>query len=360
MNVGIVGCGMISDWYFRGAKRFAMIDISACADLDEDLARRKGALYGIPPVSVDRMLADPNIELVVNLTPPQAHVAVSRQILLSGKHVYSEKPLALDLSEAEALLALAESKNLRVGCAPDSFFGGAHQALRQQVERGAVGDVLTGTVMAMSRGPEKRPNAPNHFGPGGGPMLDIGPYYVTTLIHTLGPVKRVTGFATKFSDAREGGPDTVPAVYPVAENTHYCGVLEYASGALVTCVASYDVHAHTHPCIELYGTEGGLQMTNPVFFQGAVKACAKGSAVWRDVENPFSYNADARGIGVADMIESIRVGRKHRAAGELARHALEIMRAFDDSSRTGKSVTIQSTCERPPPLAPGLADGEIA
>ncbi len=360
MKIGIIGCGMISDWYFRAAKRFAMIDVSACADLDEVLAGRKGAQYGIRPVPVDRMLADPDIELAVNLTPPKAHGAVTRKILLAGKHVYSEKPLGLDLSEAKAVLTLAEAKGLRVGCAPDSFFGGAHQAFRQQVDQGVIGDVLSGTVMAMSRGPEKLPNAPNHYGPGGGPMLDIGPYYVTTLIHALGPVKRVTGFTTKSSATREGGPDTVPPVYPVEENTHHCGVLEYACGALVTCVASYDVHAHTHPCIELYGTEGGIQMTSPVFFQGSVKVCAKGSAVWRDVENPFSYNADARSIGVADMIESIRAGRKHRASGELAYHALEIMRAFDLSSRTGKSVDIQSTCERPPPLVPGLADGEIA
>ncbi len=359
MKVGIIGCGMISDWYFQAAKRFKMIELASCSDLKQELAEKQGRVYGVAPKSVEELLSDPEIELVISLTPPEAHAGVLKQILNSGKHAYSEKPLGISLEDAEEVIRLAEEKGLRIGCAPDSFFGGAHQCLRKQVDDGVIGKVIAGTALAMSRGPETYVNAANHYGPGGGPMLDIGPYYVATLINTLGHVKSVTGVTAKFSETREGGPDTVPRVYPVVENTHQTGVMEFHSGALVTVIMSYDVYAHNHPNIELYGTEGGLQMTSPVFFQGSVRVCKKGGSRWRDVENPFSYNQDARSIGVADMIEAIRAGRKHRASGELAYHTLEVMRAFDLSSGTGKRIEIKGTCERPAGLSPNLPDGVI-
>lgn len=359
MKVGIIGCGMISDWYFRAAKRFNMIEVAACADMKEESAERQGKVYGIIPKSVDALLDDPGIELILNLTPPAAHASVTKQIIAAGKHAYSEKPLGTGLEEAGEILSAAERNGLRIGCAPDTFFGGAHQNFRRQVDDRVIGKVTAGTVVAMSRGPETYPNAANHYGRGGGPMLDIGPYYITTLINTLGPVKSVTGVTAKFSKTREGGADTVPRVYPVVENTHQTGIMEFHSGALITVLISYEVYAHSHPHIELYGTLGGLQMTSPVFFQGAVRVCEKGGSRWRDAENPFSYNGDARSIGVADMIEAIRGGRKHRASGELAYHALEVMRAFDLSSETGQKTDIRSTCERPEMLPENLPDGVI-
>lgn len=359
MKTGIIGCGMISDWYFRAAKRFKMMELAACADLKQELAEKQGKVYGITPKSVDGLLTDPEIELVISLTPPKAHTAVMKQILAAGKHAYSEKPLGINLDEAEEVIQIAEKKGLRIGCAPDSFLGGAHQCFRKQVDDGVIGKVMAGTAVAMSRGPEAYAHAANHYGPGGGPMLDIGPYYVTTLINTLGPVKSVSGVTAKFSETREGGPDTVPRIYPIVENTHQTGVLEFHSGAVVTVIISYDVYAHNHPNIELYGTEGGLQMTSPIFFQGAVKVCKKGGARWHEAENPFSYNSDSRSIGAADMIEAIKAGTNHRASGELAYHALEVMRSFDLSSAAGRRIEIKSTCERPEMLTPHLPDGAV-
>ena len=209
----------------------------------------------------------------------------------------------------------------------------------------------------MGRGPEKWPQAPFFFDYGAGPMLDLGPYYVTTLVNMLGPAKRVTAFTKKFDDMRVGGPETQPPVYPINVTTHLTGVIEFQCGALITMISSFDVWKHGHCPIEIYGSEGSLQVPDPNTFGGPVRVFRKGFEEWQDVPMPFGYTDNSRSIGAVDMVNAIKSGRPHRANNKLAYHVLEIMCSFDKSSELGRPVDIESTCERPAPLPLGLDDG---
>ena len=359
-KIGVVGCGMISDYYFKAAKRFSALDMALCADLDEKLAAAKGELYGIKAVSCDELFADPEIEIVLNLTPPKAHNAVAKAALLAGKHTYSEKPFGVDLAEADEIMRLASEKHLAVGCAPDTFLGGGQQTSRKLIDDGWIGKPLAGTAMVMSRGPEDYPHAPFFYDKGGGPMLDLGPYYITSLVNLLGPVESVTAETDKFSDFRTGGPETVPRVFPVNVDTHQSGTLRFVSGAIVTVIASFDVRRHGHPPIEIYGSEGSLAVPNPNTFGGPVKLFRPGNEEWKEIPLSHIYDHGSRSIGLADMVTALREGRPFRASGELAYHVLEVMLGFCESSRLGRRVGIKSRCERPAPLPLGLRDGEIS
>ncbi|MBQ9786897.1 MAG: Gfo/Idh/MocA family oxidoreductase [Lentisphaeria bacterium] len=360
LNIGVIGCGMISDWYFRAAKRFSQMNMAACADLKEELAVKQGETYNIPVKTVDEIFADPSIDLVLNLTPPKAHYAIAKRTLESGKHAYSEKPLGIDLAEARELLALAESKGLAIGCAPDTFLGGGPQTMRKLLDDGWIGKPVAGTVICLGRGPEKWIHAPAFYDVGAGPMLDIGPYFITQLINLLGPAVAVTACVTKGADSRIGGADTVPQVYPVNVPTHQSGIIEFACGTQITMINSYEVFGpQKHPFMELYGTRGSLAMHHPNFFGGEVKLYQIGYEDWRDVPPAFIYNTDARSLGVVDMIEAILDKRPARASGKLACHALEIMLAFEKSAKAGKRIELETTCDRPAAMLPAVEDGEI-
>ncbi len=358
-RIGIVGCGMISDTYFAAAKRFAMIEVTACADLNAELAKEKGEKYGVQAMSVDALLSDPEIALVLNLTPPKAHNLIAMQTLNAGKHAYSEKPFGVDLAEAEAVMKLAASKHLEVGCAPDTFLGGGQQTARKLIDDGWIGKPIAGTAMVMGRGPEKWPHAPFFYDRGAGPMLDLGPYYVTALVNLLGPVASVTAVTCKGSETRVGGPETVPHVYPINVDTHQTGVLTFVSGAVVTMVASFEVYRHGHAPIEIYGSEGSLAVPDPNTFGGPVKLFRPGYAEWKEMPLSHIYSENSRSIGAADMIMALREKRPSRASGSLAYHVLEVMLSFCESSRRGARVDIVSRCERPRPLPMGLSDGEL-
>ena len=360
MNVGVIGCGMISDWYFKAASRFKQMRIIVCGDLNEKLAKKQGETYSIPVKSCDEIYTDPEVELILNLTPQKAHYAVSKKGLENGKHVYSEKPMSVTLADARELMALATSKGLRICSAPDTFLGGGQQTLRKLIDDGWIGRPFAGTAIFMSRGPEKWPHAAAFYDIGAGPMLDYSPYSVAQLINLFGPAKYVTASVTKATDERVGGPDTVPHVYPVKVPTFQSGIIEFANGVQITMIGSYDVYKGTHPWIEIYGTNGSVNMHNPNFFGGSVKLFRPGYEDWQEIPPAFDYNTDARSIGVADMIESILTGRPGRVSGEMALHALEIMLAFELSAKEKRQIELETTCSRPAPMTPVSEDGKLS
>jgi predicted dehydrogenase len=363
IGIGIIGCGKISQAYFDGAKTFKVLNIVACADLNADAAKAQAENNGCQALSIADLLAHPDIQLVINLTIPAAHAAVSRDILNAGKHVYCEKPLTVDLADAREVLALAESKGLLVGCAPDTFFGAGIQTCREIVDSGAIGTITSGTAFMLSAGPESwHPNPGFYYLTGGGPVLDMAPYYLTALVNFLGPIKRVSAVTGKASETRTATcRERAGEVLPVEVNTHASGTLEFHSGAIITAVFSFDVKAHGHSPIELYGTQGSVKVPDPNTFAGPVERFLTNDEPreWTTVELTRPYTSNMRGIGVADMASAILTGRPHRASGALACHVLEVMHAFDQSSNSGRAIEIQSKPARPQTLPLGLTEGEL-
>ena len=269
LGVRIIGCGNISAAYLRLAPNFNGIQVLAVVDLDHDVAVARAEEFGVRADSVDRLLASDDIDIVANLTPPNAHFAVTKQILLAGKHAYSEKPLVLTLAEGNELAAIAAANQLRIGSAPDTFLGGTHQNARAVLDSGAIGNVIAGSCHVMSHGMEHwHPNPDFFFLPGAGPVLDVGPYYIANLIQLIGPVKRVVSLAssatptrTILSEPRKG------EVIPVKTPTNIHALLEFEQGATITMSASWDIWAHRHTHMELYGTQGSLFLPDPEFFR---------------------------------------------------------------------------------------------
>ena len=361
VGVGIIGCGNISAAYLKAAPHFPGIAVRAVADINTEAASARGAEFGVPALTVAALLDDPSIEIVVNLTIPQAHVPVGLQAIAAGKHVHSEKPLAIRTADARTLLDAAAEKGLRVGCAPDTFLGGAHQTCRKLIDNGAIGTPLGGTAFFMCPGHERwHPNPGFYYLEGGGPMLDMGPYYITDLVNLLGPVARVSGIGGRIRDERTITSEPQNGtVIPVEVATHVAGTLEFVSGAVVTIVMSFDVIGHGHRPIEIYGTEASLSVPDPNHFGGTIEI-AHGRDSWDAALTEHIYADDNyRIIGVADMAAAIRKGRPHRASGELAYHVLEVMEAFQVSSDEGRHVSMSSRPERPAPLPVGLAQGAL-
>ena len=359
-KLGIIGCGMISDAYFNAARRFPAVEVAACADLNMECARAKSEQHSVPARTIDELLADPEIEIVLNLTPPKAHAEVALKTLAAGKHAYSEKPFGINRQEAASIMALAAEKGLRVGCAPDTFLGGGHQTCRKLIDDGWIGKPVAGTAIMLGRGPEKWAHAPFFYDVGAGPMLDMGPYYLTALVNLLGPAVSVTAVTTKGAPTRIGGPETVPHVYPVNVSTHQTGVVEFACGAVITVIISFEVyrHGHSNP-IEIYGSEGTLLVPDPNGFGGPVRVFRREMKEFIEAPLSHPYTDNSRSIGAVDLAYALKSGRPHRVSGELANHVLEIMLAFDESSRAGGKVMLQTTCARPAPLPLGLEDGEL-
>lgn len=358
MKVGIIGCGAISRAYFGGAQNTNTLRIKSCADIRTEVAKEAADTWGCQAVSVDDLLADDEIELVINLTVPKAHVEVGIAVLESGKHVYSEKPFGVSIESGRQLRAKAAETKLRVGNAPDTFFGAGIQTSRKVVDEGAIGKPIAGAAFMCGHGPESwHPNPAFYYDIGGGPMLDMGPYYVTALVNILGPVKRVAAMTTKaFEERVATGEATHGLRIPVKTTTHLTGVLEFVSGAIVTTIMSFDMWSHSLPCIELYGETSSIQVPDPNGFAGPV-FLSQNRGEWSEV--PHAFPANARTIGVIDMVRAIRSGRPHRANDALAYHVLEVMLAFDKSSESSEHIEIQSTVDRPAPLPLGLDEWEV-
>ncbi len=380
VNVGVVGCGTISATYLPNLTNTPGLRVVHVADLFVDKAAEAASKYGIPRHGdVAGLLADPDVELVVNLTIPAAHVEVNCAALEAGKHVYCEKPLALDLEGARKTLELAARKGLRVGCAPDTFLGAGLQTCRRLLDEGAIGAPVCGTANLMGHGHESWHPAPEfYYKKGAGPMMDMGPYYLTALVSLLGPVESVEGFSCRTFPTR-----TITANSPkrgqtidVEVPTHYTGAMRFRDGTLVNVTMSFDVWWSHLPGLELYGTEGTMVLPDPNFFGGPVSvlrgadmlAAVEGKP-WTDavrlLHTPSEMDrlfrdaplvrpdppGNLRGLGVADMAAAIVEGRAHRASAELAFHVTEVLSAFDRAAVEGR-VLIASTCDRPAPLPP--------
>jgi predicted dehydrogenase len=370
VGVGILGCGHVSDQYLRGCSRFDVLRVVACADVDAARAEEKAAHHGVPRAcSPDELLRDPEVELVLNLTPPQAHADASLAVIRAGRHVWSEKPLAASLDEGIGLVDAAAEAEVRLGCAPDTFLGGALQTSIKLVDDGWVGEPVAAVALVSEHGYEHfHPNVDFFYAPGGGPALDLGPYHVTALVALLGPVARVTGFA------RASFPERVVPAGPrrgdriqVRVPTHVTGALEFESGVLATVLMSWDIWATRLPYIEIYGAEGSLSVPNPDLFDGRPRLRRAGEEELREPPPPpgtvewsalpMTHDGDVgRGIGAADMAHAIRAGRAHRATGELAVHVLEVLSALQEG---GGCTEMESRCRRPAPLPMGLLEGTL-
>jgi predicted dehydrogenase len=354
----MIGCGKISDAYFLGSKRYDILEIVACADLDPARAQAKAREHGIPKAgTVDELLADPTIEIVLNLTVPAAHAEINERALQAGKHAYTEKPFALNHADARRVLALAKAKNLRIGCAPDTFLGGGLQTCRKLIDDGAIGRPVAALAFCMGHGPEHWHPSPEFiYKPGGGPMFDMGPYYITALVNLFGPVARVGGStATSFPERTITNPD--PALFGqkivVETPTHLAGVMDFANGANATLVTSFDVWSYPLPCIVVFGTASTLEVPDPNTFVGPVRLRSKDGRTYDEV--PLTHADDrGRGTGLADLAYALRSGRPHRASGELASHVVEVMESFEKSSTSGRHLVLSSTCPRPAMLPLGL------
>lgn len=361
-KVGIIGCGKISDTYFKGCKLFPILDVVACADIAADRAKAKADEFGIAKgCTVEELLRDPEIELVVNLTIPAAHAEVNLAALHAGKHVFCEKPFVLTRDAGAEVLKIARDKNLRIGSAPDTFLGESHQTCRKLIDDGAIGTPVAATAFMASHGVELwHPNPFFYYAPGGGPMFDMGPYYLTALVHLLGPMKRVCGSAKiTFAERIAQHADVAGAKIAVTTPTHLTGVIDFANGATATTIMSFDIWGHHLPFLEVHGTEGSLSVPDPNCTFGKPKLRKSGDEEWVDV--PVTHTSlygdqYGRGVGVADMALAIRAGRPHRASGDLALHVVDAMQAFEESSRTNRHIALTTTCERPAALAPGQLD----
>lgn len=356
LDVGLIGCGTISDAYLSVADAFDAFEVTACADIDLDRAEAKAAEYGVSAYDVEGLL-DSEVEAVVNLTPPTAHAAVCTDALEAGKHVYTEKPFAASVADAEVILDTAAERDLLIGSAPDTFLGAGLQTCRRVLDEGRIGDPVGATAMWTSPGHETwHPDPDLFYEEGGGPMFDMGPYYVTALVSLLGPASRVAGSVARGSEERTitSEPrrgETLEVDVP----THEAGLVDFTSGATATVLTSFDVQASTlpDPCFEIYGTEGTLALPDPNHFEGPVRVCESEADEWTEVDLTHEYTA-GRGAGVADLAYAVRSDWEHRTSGALAFHVLEILAGVRGSSGAGAHVEPETTPDRPAPLPAGF------
>jgi predicted dehydrogenase len=361
IKVGIIGCGNISGIYLKNlSQTFPIVEVTACADIILERAQAKAKEFNIPKAcSVEELLADPDIRIVVNLTIPKAHAQVCMAALEAGKNVYVEKPLAVTREDGKKILELAKTKGLLVGSAPDTFLGAGIQTCRKLIDDGWIGKPVAATAFMMCHGHESwHPDPEFYYQVGGGPMFDMGPYYLTALVSLIGPVQKIT------SSARITFPERLITSAPkygtkikVETPTHIAGVLDFQNGAVGTIITSFDVWDAQLPWIEIYGTEGSLSVPDPNTFGGPVYIRRQNGNEWTQVPLTHGYAENSRGVGVADMAYSLVYGRANRANGEMAYHVLDIMHGFLDASQQGAHYNLSSTCVRPAPLPLGLSDG---
>lgn len=364
IGIGIIGCGTISKTYFELAPNFVGLEIRACADLSREAAEIKADDYGIRALTVHDLLLADDIDLIVNLTVPDAHYLVSHEILVHDKHVYSEKPLALTIKDGKALGDLAKKKRLKVGCAPDTFLGGAQQIARKALDDGLIGDVIGGTCHVLSHGKESwHPNPDFFYKSGSGPLVDLGPYYIAALVNLIGPVKRVGALSSSAFNMRtiETGPRSGERIRVETPTTVH-SLLEFENEASVTLSVSWDVWAHRHPPIEIYGTKGSLFLPDPNRFGGEVEWAGPDGQIRRldQTGHPFAVAnvqqnrtayANYRSAGLADMVQSILHGGDFRCSLDRALHAVDVMGSILKSGETAAFVDIEHSAKRPEPLS---------
>ncbi len=324
-------------------------------------AKTKADAHNIQNMSIDELLQNENINIILNLTTPQAHTEVNIKALQAGKHVYCEKPFAISRSDGKKVLQLAKEKNLLVGCAPDTFLGGGIQTCRKIIDDGEIGKPVAGTAFMMCHGHESwHPNPGFYYLEGGGPLMDMGPYYITALVNLIGPVKRVCALsATPFKERIATSKGQNGKILPVEVPTHIAGTLEFQNDALITLVMSFDVWHHSNHNIEIHGKKGSLQVPDPNGFGGPVKINKPGDDGWQNVQLSHTYTDNMRSIGVADMAYAIKYNRKNRCSGELAYHVLDVMIALIESAEKREFINVESTVQQPAALPTGLNNGEL-
>lgn len=343
LRVGIVGLGTISRQYLDTLPRLPGVEVVAAADQNPTLS-----VEGVRVLTPAALYAADEVDLVLNLTTPAAHAPVALAAIAAGKHVYGEKPLALSTVEARSVLAAAEAAGVRIGCAPDTVLGTGVQTARATVDAGNIGVPVAATAFMVTPGHERwHPTPEFYYQPGGGPLLDMGPYYLSALVTLLGPIRRVTGMTSTPRSTRttyQGTP------FPVEVATHVTGTLEHESGAISTLMMSFDIWAATLPRIEVYGTEGSVSVPDPNGFDGPVRLYRPDAPQWTQVPESAGYRSAGRGCGVADLAAALATNTPHRANGELAYHVLDIMESLLKAATQGATVTVTSTCTRPPPV----------
>ena len=362
VRIGIMGCGNILGQYVAGCRQFELLELVACADIDAEKAAAAAEAYDIPrALAPAELLADPGVDIVLNLTIPAVHAEVSLAALGAGKHVYSEKPLATNTEDGRALLEAAAERGLLLGCAPDTFLGGGLQTCRKLIDDGWIGEPVAATAFMMSGGPEGwHPNPAFFYQAGAGPLFDMAPYYLTALVNLLGPIERVTAAARiSFAERIATSAARMGERLPVETPTHVAGLLEFQAGPVATLITSFDIKGGANlPRIEIYGSQGTLSVPDPNTFGGPVRVRRAGAAEWSDV--PLLYSEQVgRGIGVADLAAAAQNGRAARASGALAYHVLEAMESLLLAVAQGTHLPLASSPARPEPLPLGLLPGRI-
>jgi len=364
-KVGMVGVGAISPIYLQNlTKIFRDVELVAVCDLVRERAEKAQADYGVPKIydTMHELFADPDIDIVLNLTRPYEHFEVTKAALLAGKHVYSEKPLGATWEEGVELVKLAQANNLMIGGAPDTFMGAGIQTCRRLIDSGFIGKPLGGAARMMCRGHESwHPDPEFYYKFGGGPMMDMGPYYVTALVNMLGGVKSVIGSVNKMFDTRLiTSQPFFGTIVNVDIPTHLNGILQFDSGAEATITTSFDTVYHKQDFLEIYGTEGTLYCPDPNYFCGPVKALLRKDGEIREMPLQFDYNQNSRGLGLADMAAAIDQGRTPRASYKTTLHVLEIMTHITKSSQARRTLdlTTKYTPEKPMPTSglPGVIE----
>jgi predicted dehydrogenase len=357
LRVGVVGVGSISAQYFASFPSLPGLALVAVADLDRDRAATVAAEQGVAAMTVDELLSSPLVDVVLNLTIPAAHVDIDERALAAGKHVYGEKPLALAPEDATGMLALADRMGLRVGSAPDTVLGTGVQTARALLDSGAIGDAVGASAFWSAPGHERWHPAPHfYYQPGGGPLFDMGPYYLTALVTLLGPVVSVSGATSRSARPREveTGPNAGTPI-PVDVDTHVSALLLHRSGVTSAVTTSFELWATRAPLLEVHGTLGTIAVPDPNRFGDPVEIATRDDPEWMPVAPLAGYLDAGRGWGLADMARAIETGRPHRASGELAFHVLEIMDAIVRSGAAREVVAVASTVERPDPVPLGVA-----
>jgi len=362
VKVGLVGCGYISGIYLENSKVFKSFDVVACADLLIERAEARAEEFGVPKAcSTEELMSNPEIEMVLNLTTPDGHHEVAKQAIEAGKSVYNEKPLSIDLADGKELVGLARENRVLLGGAPDTFLGGGIQTCRKIIDDGLIGMPVAVTAFMTCPGHESwHPDPAFYYKKGGGPMFDMGPYYLTALVNLIGPINQVKASAKITFDERTitSKPRNGTKI-KVEVPTHVAGIMDFHDGATGVIITSFDVWGAQLPRIEVYGTHGSLSVPDPNTFGGPVQVYLPDDKEWKDVPLTHGYTGNSRGLGVTDMAYALRSGRPHRANGDLTYHVLEAMHAFHEASDSEKTVKLLSTVEKPAPLPMGLLKGSL-
>ncbi|MFW5985763.1 MAG: Gfo/Idh/MocA family protein [Halanaerobiales bacterium] len=354
IRIGIVGCGNISDIYLKNCTQvFDNLEVKAVSDLKINRARAKKEQYNIDNVyTLEEMLADPEIEIILNLTTPDAHAGIAMASLKAGKHTYGEKPLTIVLEEGKEIIEFAKEKGLMVGCAPDTFLGGGLQTCRKLIDDGWIGQPVAATAFMVCHGHESwHPDPGFYYKEGGGPMFDMGPYYLTALVSLLGPIERVTASANiTFPERTITSQPRYGEKIKVEVPTHVAGIMDFKTGAAGTIITSFDIWGSQLPRIEIYGSKGSLLVPDPNTFAGPVFLKRHNYEEWKEIPLSHGYTENSRGLGVSDMARAIKNGERNRASGELAYHVLETMHGFHIADKQGRHYQLKSDCQQPAPL----------